>query len=57
MNIDERKNKLRIEETESGYGIFLDDKELRWVERYNVKKDSLMPGCATLTLKMLVEYP
>lgn len=47
--------KLRIEENETGYIIFLDEKEIHGVKSYQVEKDSALPKQAVLTLTMLVE--
>lgn len=50
--------KLSVEENDGGYKIKLDDKELRYVENYNIDVNSrLEPGKAKLTLEMLVQYP
>ena len=48
--------KLSVEENDGGYKIKLDDKELRYVENYNIDVNSrLEPGKAKLTLEMLVQ--
>lgn len=50
--------KLSVEENDGGYKIKLDDKELRYVENYNI--DVIRgPGLkrTRLTLEMLVQYP
>lgn len=49
------KMQLHIKEDETGYKIVLDDKELRGVESYEVKKNSASSKQAVLTLTMLVE--
>lgn len=47
--------KLRIEENETGYTVFLDEKALQDVKEYEVKKDSTSPKKAVLSLTMLVD--
>lgn len=48
--------KLSVEENDGGYKIKFDDKELRYVENYNIDVNSrLEPGKAKLTLEMLVQ--
>lgn len=50
--------KLSVEENDGGYKIKLDDKELRYVENYNI--DVIQgPGLkkTRLTLEMLVQNP
>lgn len=50
-----KEMQLHIKEDETGYTITLDDKELRGVENYEIKKNSASPKQAMLTLTMLVE--
>lgn len=47
---------LRIVEEEVGYSLYLDDKKLHHIEKYNIES-STVPGTAELSMKMLVKYP
>lgn len=51
---------LLIEEKNGSAHILLDEYELKIVESFEIKKggeDNLLPGTATLTLRIAVKYP
>lgn len=47
---------LKVVPEETGYAIYLDDKQIHHVERYDIEQSSL-PGTAKLKIEMLVKYP
>lgn len=56
-NIDETgAMKLRIEATEGGYDLWLDDKRLHHIKDYKIESIPSGPY-AELSLKLLVQYP
>lgn len=47
---------LTIKEDGSGWGLYLDEKKIDYVENYRIESNTL-PGAAELSIKMLVKYP
>ena len=47
---------LTIKEDGSGWGLYLDEKKIDYVENYHIESNTL-PGAAELSIKMLVKYP